>query len=89
MSEWKPRGRDVRLGNIPWLARVADKARAKAEGTIGDYIYPCPIDQRFLKEAGLTPEQFIQIATEAKTDEELVQKFNEATGPKDWSTFQV
>ena len=40
MSEWKPRGRDVLIGNIPWLARVADKAKAKAEGTIGDYIYP-------------------------------------------------
>lgn len=39
-EEWKPRGRDVLLGNVPWLARVADKARAKAEGTIGEYIYP-------------------------------------------------
>ena len=52
MEACKPRGRDVVIGGVPWLARVADKARAKADGTIGEYIYPCPIDQRFLKEAG-------------------------------------
>ena len=40
MSEWKPRGRNVVLGDIPWLARVADKARALVDGTIGEYIYP-------------------------------------------------
>lgn len=40
VEEWKPRGRDVVIGGIPWLARAADKAKAKAEGTIGDYIYP-------------------------------------------------
>jgi hypothetical protein len=40
MSEWKPRGRDVVIGGIPWLARMSDKARAKAASTIGDYIYP-------------------------------------------------
>ncbi len=40
MSEWQPRGRDVIIGDIPWLARITDKARAKADGTIGDYIFP-------------------------------------------------
>ena len=40
MEEWRPRGRDVVIGGVPWLAHVADKARAKADGTIGEYIYP-------------------------------------------------
>lgn len=88
MEEWKPRGRDVVIGGVPWLARCADKARAKAEGTIGDYIYPCPIDQRFLAEAGISPEDFMALATSAKTDEELVAKFKERSKRQDWSDFR-
>lgn len=88
MDEWKPRGRDVVIGGVPWLARVADKARAKADGTIGEYIYPCPIDQRFLKEAGISPEDFIEIATSAQNDDELVAAFLEKSQRKDWSSFQ-
>ncbi len=72
-AEWKPRGRDVVIGGIPWLARMTDKARAKAAGTIGDYIYPCPVDQRLLRELGLTAEEFQAIALQAKTDEEVVE----------------
>lgn len=40
LSEWRPRSRDVVIGDVPWLARMADKAKAKAEGTIGEYIFP-------------------------------------------------
>ena len=38
--DWKPRHRDIVIGNIPWLARITDKARAKIEGALGDYVYP-------------------------------------------------
>ncbi len=38
--DWKPRSRDLVIGGIPWLARIKDKAQAKLDGTIGDYIYP-------------------------------------------------
>lgn len=40
MSEWQPRARDVVIAGVPWLGRMTDKARAKADGTIGEYIYP-------------------------------------------------
>ena len=38
--DWKPRHRDMLIGGYSWLARVSDKARAKLNGTIGEYIYP-------------------------------------------------
>jgi hypothetical protein len=38
--DWKPRHRDMFIGGYPWLARISDKARAKLDNTIGDYIYP-------------------------------------------------
>lgn len=88
MEEWKPRGRDVVIGGVPWLARMADKARAKADGTIGDYIYPCPIDQRLLKEAGISADEFLQIATSAQNDDQLVAAFLEKSQRKDWSSWR-
>ncbi len=38
--DWKPRHRDMIIGGIPWLARISDKANAKLQGIIGEYIYP-------------------------------------------------
>lgn len=37
---FRPRARDLVIGSIPWIARMADKARAKRDNSIGDYIYP-------------------------------------------------
>ncbi|MDQ3700871.1 MAG: DUF5069 domain-containing protein [Chloroflexota bacterium] len=71
-GEWKPRPRTVVVGDIEWLARMTDKARAKAKGTIGDYIYPCPADQRLLGALELDPDVFLDIATKASNDEDVV-----------------
>ncbi|MEE2657390.1 MAG: DUF5069 domain-containing protein [Candidatus Latescibacterota bacterium] len=38
--DFKPRARSTMIGDIYWLARIADKARARAEGRLGDYIFP-------------------------------------------------
>jgi len=57
---------------------MADKARAKYGGYIGEYIYPCPRDQKVLEELGLTPEEFQQIAVAAANDDELVAKVKAA-----------
>jgi len=44
-----PRSPGEKLGGYVHLARMADKARAKAAGTVGEYIYPCPLDQMLLE----------------------------------------
>ncbi len=38
--DFKPRARGMVIGDIPWLARITDKVRAKEEGRIGDYVFP-------------------------------------------------
>ena len=38
--DFKPRARGMIIGDIPWLARIADKARAHNESRIGDYLFP-------------------------------------------------
>jgi hypothetical protein len=65
------RGRES-LDGILWLARVSDKARAAAAGTIFDYIYPCPMDKGVLERWGVTPDEFDGAIAKYQTDEELV-----------------
>lgn len=83
-QSFQPRGRDLVIGGIPWIARMSDKARAKADGTIDDYIYPCPIDRRVLGELGVSADEFMEIAVSSGTDAELVRqvrKLREAPEP--------
>lgn len=66
-----------RRGRLPmhkflWLARVFDKARAAAAGTIGEYIYPCPIDQGMFERWGITPAEFDAAIREHSDDEAIL-----------------
>jgi hypothetical protein len=60
------------LGRFLWLARLFDKARASAAGTIHDYIYPCPMDKGMMERWGITPEQFTQAVAQHDSDEKLL-----------------
>jgi hypothetical protein len=77
-DEFKPRPRDLVIGGIPWVARMSDKARAKADGTIGDYIYPCPVDRRVLGELGMSADEFLNAANSTPGDAELIERIREA-----------
>ncbi len=72
LSQRAPRSpyrRDV--GGIFGLARMADKARAETAGTLGEYVYNCPIDQAITKFAGFTAEDFREAAYLNPNDLEL------------------
>ena len=73
-TEWKPRPRPRTIGGIDWLARMSDKARAHAKGTIGDYIYNCPADKKLLAALELDADTFQKIAVAANSDEELIDE---------------
>jgi hypothetical protein len=78
-GEWKPRPRDRVVGGIEWVARMSDKARAKAKGTIGAYIYPCPADKRLLTALEIDPDVFQQIAVSSTNNDELVSAVQQAS----------
>jgi hypothetical protein len=65
------RGRES-LGGFLWLARVFDKARAKANRTNGVYIYPCPIDRGMMRQWGITPQEFTAAVGEDTTDGQIL-----------------
>ena len=70
------RGREL-LGPFMWLARVFDKARASAAGTIFDYIYPCPMDQGVFQRWGITSSQFDEAIRTHTSDQEILQWLQE------------
>ena len=70
-GEFPRRGRDALDGYL-WLARVFDKARASAAGTIFDYIYPCPMDRAVFDRWGITARMFDAALDTCQTDEEIL-----------------
>ena len=70
------RGREA-IGKTLWLARLTDKARAAAAGTIHDYIYPCPMDQGVLERWGITSSDFDAAIQRHATDEAVAQWLHE------------
>lgn len=68
-----PRPGEAMLAGYPWLARTIDKARAYNEGTLGDYIYPCPIDKELLAEINFTGEELAEIVEQCDSDEEIIE----------------
>lgn len=74
------RGRDLYQGYY-WLVRVFDKARAKRNGTIHDYMYPCPIDRAMFEHWGITSDAFDEALAVCNTDEEIAAWLSERVSP--------
>ena len=73
------RGREA-LGGFYWLARVSDKGRAAAAGTIYDYIYPCPLDRGVFDRWGIKANEFDAALKAHETDEALLAWLSERVG---------
>ena len=71
----------VQLAGYAHLARMIDKCRAVLAGTEGEYIYPCPMDDRLLEFAGITSEQFTAAVKANQTDEGVATWFEKKAKP--------
>ncbi|HSF70129.1 MAG TPA: DUF5069 domain-containing protein [Nitrospira sp.] len=76
-----PRSMRATLAGYVHLARMIDKCRAVLVGTEGEYIYPCPMDERLLEFAGVTSEQFTAAVKASPTDEGVVAWFRRTATP--------
>ena len=76
-----PRSMRVRLEGYVHLARMIDKCRAVLAGTEGEYIYPCPMDDRLMAFAGITAAQFTAAVKQDPSDEGVIQWFREIATP--------
>jgi len=75
------RGREP-LESFLWLARVIDKARAAAAGTIHDYIYPCPMDRGVFDRWGIEAKAFEAALRAHADDADIVTWLKERVTPE-------
>lgn len=71
------------------LARMIDKCRAVLAGTEGEYIYPCPMDDRLMEFAGITADQFTAAVKANLTDEIVAQWFRKIAQPHKASELEL
>lgn len=76
------RGRQA-IGDALWLARISDKARADAAGTIYDYIYPCPMDLGVLARWKVPQREFEEALRRHADDDELYAWLQQRVAPED------
>ena len=76
-----PRSMRVTLEGYVHLARMIDKCRAVLAGTEGEYIYPCPMDDRLMAFAGITTAQFTAAVKQHLNDEGVTQWFRGIATP--------
>jgi hypothetical protein len=76
-----PRSMRVKMEGYVHLARMIDKCRAVLAGTEGEYIYPCPMDERLMKFTGITDIEFTATVKANPTDQGVTQWFRKASKP--------
>jgi hypothetical protein len=76
-----PRSPRERLGGYLHLARMIDKARAKAAGALGEYIYPCPLDQSLLEFLDISSDAFYEVVKE-HDDQEVLEWLKKKAKPR-------
>ena len=76
-----PRSMRVKLEGYVHLGRMIDKCRAVLAGTEGEYIYPCPMDERLMHFAGITADQFTAAVRANLTDEGVAAWFRQTATP--------
>jgi hypothetical protein len=67
-----PRGLRERIAGVAMLARTIDKARAAAAGTLGDYIYDCPMDRQLFGALQIDGAEFLDAVRGTSGDDEVV-----------------
>ncbi len=83
-----PRSMRVMLEGYAHLARMIDKCRAVLAGTEGEYIYPCPMDDRLMEFAGLTAGHFTAAVKSNQTDEAVLQWFRQTAKPHEQAAVE-
>ena len=73
-----PRSSRETMAGIAHLPRMIDKARSYRDNTLGEYLYPCPLDQHVLRFLEANPEDFADLA-ETNDDEQMTEWAREAS----------
>lgn len=95
LTQRPPRSPRIRLGGYVLLPRCLDKGRATLAGKNGEYNFDCPLDQHFLKFAGVKAVDLKKQLALGKGDEEILHWVTAHSKTKStaweitqWSSYQ-
>lgn len=71
LTKTYPRSVHDKLFGVVQLARTTDKAKAAANGTLGEYDFNCPMDQAVFGFLGIDHEEYLNVVKNAKSDAEI------------------
>ncbi len=74
-----PRSPREKLHGLVHFLRVIDKARAFKSDTLGEYIFPCPLDKIILEFVKIDADEMVRLAT-TKSEDELSHWVENACG---------
>lgn len=81
-TQHPPRSPRCTLGGYVHLPRLIDKARAHAGCKLGEYIWNCPLDQRFFAFAGVTAAAFLSAVADGRSDGEMLEWLDSHQQPR-------
>jgi len=76
LTKQYPRSPYEKMGEYVMLGRTVDKARAKLENALGEYIYNCPLDERLFEFLRIDADALLDAVKTRPTDDEVVQWVN-------------
>ena len=74
LTKTYPRSPYAKLGNLYMLGRTADKARAKLDGDLGEYLYDCPLDKILFSFLQISAAQLLQMVSEVAEADDIVAR---------------
>ena len=88
LTQRPPRSPRVKLGGLVLLPRMLDKGRAHLAGTVGEYHFNCPLDQRLTAFLGVNADDILKLLKDGKTDTEVLAWVLQNTKRTDFEIYQ-
>jgi len=88
LTQRPPRSPRVKLGGLVLLPRMLDKGRAHLAGTVGEYHFNCPLDQRLVTFLGVNADDILKLLKDGKSDSEVLAWIRDNTKRTDFEIYQ-
>ena len=67
---------------------MLDKGRAHVAGTVGEYHFNCPVDQRLTAFLGISADDILKLLKDGKSDSQVLAWIRENTKQTDFEIYQ-
>ena len=88
LTQRPPRSPRVKLGGLVLLPRMLDKGRAHLAGTVGEYHFNCPLDQRLTAFLSVSADDILKLLKDGKSDSEVLAWIRDNTKRTDFEIYQ-